>query len=172
MYLLLVFIGAGTLSLWSYLRFRRGADRAAQRRVASFSIKSGMRHLPVMLAVGAAFWYSIAVAVLAAFLPEGLQAFAIPVVILLVFTAVVLMVVWTYRPPRRLLPTWYQAELDQAPKPPGRKRSRAFTAGMLWLAMAFLGGAYAAYRVEAPSYLWAAAGVVGGAFFVGSVVGG
>jgi hypothetical protein len=57
-YLLSAFILAGSLSLWSYLSFWRGADRASQNRVAWFSIRSGMRHLPVMLLVGAAFWYS------------------------------------------------------------------------------------------------------------------
>ena len=57
-YLLWAFILEGSLSLWLYLNFRRGADRPSQRRAAAFFIKLEIRHLPVMLLVGAAFWYS------------------------------------------------------------------------------------------------------------------
>ncbi|MGN9775473.1 hypothetical protein ACTMS0_06820 [Micromonospora sp. H33] len=170
-YLLWAFILAGSLSLWLYLSFRHGAERPSQRRAATFFIKSGIRHLPVMLLVGAAFWYSIAVAALSTFLPEGpLQTVAMAAGLLLVLTTGVLALVWAYRPPRRVLPEWYRAELDRAPKPHGGKLSRAWNAAMMWIGVTCLAGAYAAYRLDAPWFLIGVAAVVGAGFFAGYVV--
>jgi hypothetical protein len=171
LYFLLAVIGAGSVSLGSYLIFLRGGDRRSQRGVAWFAIKAGMRHLPMMLLVGAAFWYSIVLTVLAAYLPEGaLQTVGVAAGFVLILTTVVLMLVWAYRPPRRLLPRWYLAELDQAPQPGGSKRHRVVTALMIWVAVIFLVGAYAAYRLDAPWYLWAVTAVIGAALFAGYVV--
>jgi hypothetical protein len=170
-YLLLAFFCAGTLSLWSYLSFRRGADRPSQRAVASFAIRSGMRHLPVMQVAGAAFWYSIVLAALTAYLPEGpIQTFGMGAGLLLVLTTVVLMVVWAYRPPRWLIPDWFRSDFDAAGKLSGTRWSRFLNQVMLWLATAFICGAYAAHRLDAPWYVQGAIAVVGGVFFVGYVV--
>jgi hypothetical protein len=170
-YVLLVFMMAGSLSLWSYVSFWRGADNAFQRRVASFAIRSGMRHLPVMQALGAAFWYSIALAALTIYLPESpLSTVAMAAGLLLVLITVVLFVVWAYRPPRRLLPQWYQAELDQAPRPRKTKPSRVFNIATLWLSAIFLASAYAAFRLEAPWFLWIAGVAVGATFLVAYVM--
>ena len=170
-YVLLVFMAAGSLSLLSYVSFWRGAGSAFQRRVASFAIRSGMRHLPVMQAVGAAFWYAIVLAALTTYLPESpLRTVAMAAGLLLVLTTVVLFVVWAYRPPRRLLPSWYQAELGQAPRPRKTKPARVFNSAMLWLSAGFLASAYAAFRLEAPWFLWIAGTAVGATFFVAYVI--
>jgi hypothetical protein len=168
---MLVFAIAGSASLWSYVRFRRGADSPAQRRVARFAIKTGIRHLPVMLVVGAAFWYSILLVALASFLPEGaLRNVASGAGLLLVLATMVLLLVWTYRPPRRLLPQWYVDELAQAPAPPGTTRTRLASSVLLVVAALFLVGAYAAYRLDAPPWVWIATAAAGALALAGYVM--
>ncbi|PWR12803.1 hypothetical protein DKT69_22875 [Micromonospora sicca] len=125
-YVLSALVLAGSLTLWLYLSFRRGGGRPSQRRAAAFFLKSGFRHLPAILLVAAAFWYSIALAALSAFLPEGpIQTVAIAAGLLLVLTCGVLMVAWAYRPPQWVYPAWYRAELGQVPKSPRSRGSRA-----------------------------------------------
>jgi hypothetical protein len=162
-------MAAGSLSLLSYVSFWRGAGSVFQQRVASFAIRSGMRHLPVMLAMGAAFWYASVLAALSTYLPKSpLRTVAMAAGLLLVLITMVLFVVWAYRPPRRLLPPWYQAELDQAAEPRKTKLARVFSSVMLWLAAGFLASAYAAFRLEAPLFLWIA-GCRGGSYVLGSL---
>jgi hypothetical protein len=163
----------GSLTLWRYVTFRRGADRPSARRLAQLCIEWDVRNLPAGLLAGAVFWYSCVLAALTAFLPEGpLQSAAIPVGLLLVLIAVVLVIVWAYRPPRWVLPAWYRAELAQVPKAAGRRRSRALGVAMMWIGGLLLGGAYLAYRLHWDWPVIVAAAIVGAAFMTGYVMSG
>lgn len=137
---------AGTASLVAYVSFWHGENRPSEQWVARMAMKLGAPNLPVLLLSFAVFWYANAVLVASTYLDGPAFTVVGTLGLTTALGSIVLSLVWSYRAPRRLLPTWYQDQVDAKAPKKGSRRSRVVTSLLLWLAVGLLLGAYGTFR--------------------------